>query len=382
VNKQALLTAVLFCLARLLVYFQYKIYTMQKLLTIGLVALSVSCSTYAQTTATKKVAPKTKVVTKTTNTTGKKPSAPKALPTSTKSSVTSTTGTSTTGPKSTTSTTTSPTPTQTQSNNANTSGGKGGMMDGAGSSTPTSTSTSTSSTSTSTTSSSTTGTSTSGGGIGDVIGSVLGGATGGGYSQGDAANAIKDALLNGITNGVKIVSVKDGYFGNSLIKIPFPTEAQPIVSALQMVGAGSLVDKLVLQINRSAEDAAVEATPIFVNSIKQLTISDAVNIVSNQQSDAATQFLKRTTNEQLVAAFRPKIKGVLDKTMTTQLWSQIMGTYNQIPFVQKINPDLTDFVTRKALDGLFVMVAKEEAKIRKDPMAQTTDILKKVFGKK
>jgi hypothetical protein len=215
-----------------------------------------------------------------------------------------------------------------------------------------------------------------------VIGTVLGGATGGGTSQGDAANAIKDALLNGITNGVKIVSVKDGYFGNSLIKIPFPTEAQPIVSALQMIGAGSLVDKLVLQINRSAEEAAVQATPIFVNSIKQLTIADAVNIVSNQQTDAATQFLKRTTNEQLVAAFRPKIKGVLDKTMTTQLWSEIMGTYNQIPFVQKINPDLTDFVTRKALDGLFVMVAKEEAKIRKDPMAQTTDILKKVFGKK
>lgn len=353
---------------------------MQKLLIIGLATIMMGCASFAQTsTTTKKVVAKTKVVTKTTNTSGKKPATPTTLPTGTKSTVTSNTGTSTTGPKSTSTTTTTTrggasttttTPTNTPTTNTTT---------------PTSTSTrggATTGSSTSTTTTSTGTSTTSGGGIGDVIGTVLGGATGGGYSQGDAANAIKDALLNGITNGVKIVSVKDGYFGNSLIKIPFPTEAQPIVSALQMIGAGSLVDKLVLQINRSAEEAAVQATPIFVNSIKQLTIADAVNIVSNQQTDAATQFLKRTTNEQLVAAFRPKIKGVLDKTMTTQLWSEIMGTYNQIPFVQKINPDLTDFVTRKALDGLFVMVAKEEAKIRKDPMAQTTDILKKVFGKK
>jgi hypothetical protein len=357
---------VLFCLARLLVTFIIKIKKMYKIVSISLLLFTFGCVSTAQTTS-KTSAAKTKVVTKTKTPAGtKSPSAPKSLPTATKSGVSSTktsNSTSTTAPSKPSSTTSTPS--------------SGAPFQGKSGSSSTTTSTSTPS-NTSTTNTTTTG----GGGIGDVIGSVLGGATGGGYSQGDAANAIKDALLNGITNGVKVVSVKDGYFGNSLIKIPFPTEAQPIVSALQMVGAGSLVDKLVLQINRSAEEAAVEATPIFVNSIKQLTISDAVNIVSNQQSDAATQFLKRTTNEQLVAAFRPKIKGVLDKTMTTSLWSQIMGTYNQIPFVQKINPDLTDFVTRKALDGLFVMVAKEEGKIRKDPMAQTTDILKKVFGKK
>ena len=370
---------------------------MQKLLSIATLLFVFGCATHAQTTtktAAKTTTAKTKVVTKTTNTSGKKPAAPATLPTGNKSTI-STTGTGTsTGPSKTTTgtSTTSGTSTSTggktggmstggtstsgtSSTSTTTSGGKAGGMSSGG--TP-ATTTPTTSTSSSTNTSGSSGT----GGVGDVIGTVLGGATGGGYSQSDAANAIKDALLNGITNGVKIVSVKDGYFGNSLIKIPFPTEAQPIVSALQMVGAGSLVDKLVLQINRSAEEAATQATPIFVNSIKQLTIADAVNIVSNQQSDAATQFLKRTTNEQLVAAFRPQIKSVLDKTMTTSLWSQIMSTYNQIPFVQKINPDLTDFVTRKALDGLFVMVAKEEAKIRKDPMAQTTDILKKVFGKK
>ncbi len=224
------------------------------------------------------------------------------------------------------------------------------------------------------------------------IGSTLGGILNGGntnstssngtanFTQTEAATAIKEALMKGITNGVAKVAVTDGYFGNSFIKIPFPQDAQVIANTLQMVGAGELVNKVVLQINRSAEQAAKDATPIFVNSIKQMSLNDAINIVSNQQPDAATRFLQRTTTDQLVASFRPKIKGALDKTQTTNLWKQVMSTYNKVPFVQKINPDLTDFVTRKALDGLFYMVAIEEAKIRKDPMARTSDILTKVFG--
>ncbi len=200
------------------------------------------------------------------------------------------------------------------------------------------------------------------------------------FTQTEAATAIKEALMKGITTGVAKVATTDGYFGNSFIKIPFPQDAQVIASTLQMVGAGELVNKVVLQINRSAEQAAKDATPIFVNSIKQMTLNDAINIVSNQQPDAATRFLQRTTTDQLVASFRPKIKSALDKTQTTNLWKQVMSTYNKVPFVQKINPDLTDFVTRKALDGLFYMVAQEEAKIRKDPMARTSDILTKVFG--
>ncbi len=220
---------------------------------------------------------------------------------------------------------------------------------------------------------------TFGGLVGAVTGSSGSGSTAN-FTQSEAANAIKEALTKGITKGVDLVSVTNGYFGNPSIKIPFPPQVAIVASTLQRVGAGSLVDKFVLQMNRSAEQAAKKATPVFVNSIKQMTISDAINIVSNQQPDAATKFLQRTTTDQLVAAFRPSIKTALDKTYTTSLWSQIMTTYNKVPLVQKVNLDLTDFVTRKALDGLFYMVAKEEAKIRKDPAARTTDILKKVFG--
>ncbi len=292
--------------------------------------------TVTKTTATKAL-PKISATPKSTTTNTPAPSS---------SSTTTTSGGGLGGAKSGTSTSTN---TTTPSSNSN-GGGLGGKKDGTGSSGTTSPSTTT------------------------------GGTSSGDYSQSDAATAIKDALFKGIANGVNLVSVKDGYFGNALIKIPFPQEAQAVQQTLQMIGMGSLTDKLTEQLNRSAEEAAKEALPIFTNSITQLTISDAINIVSNQQSDAATQFLKRTTNEQLVSAFRPKIKGVLDKTLTTQLWSEVMGTYNKVPFVQPINPDLTDYVTRKALDGLFIMVAQEEAKIRKDPAAQTTNILKKVFG--
>jgi hypothetical protein len=221
--------------------------------------------------------------------------------------------------------------------------------------------------------------------IKDALGGVIGSVTGNGsgtanFTQTEAANAIKEALIKGINIGVQKVSVKDGYLGNNFIQIPFPKDAQLIASNLQRLGAGDLVNKLVIQMNRSAEQAAKDATPIFLNSIKQMTINDAINIVSNQQPDAATRYLQRNTTDQLVLAFRPKIKSALDQTQTTKLWSTMMTTYNRAPFVQKINPDLTDFVTRKALDGLFFMVAQEEAKIRKDPLARTTDILTKVFG--
>lgn len=202
----------------------------------------------------------------------------------------------------------------------------------------------------------------------------------GNFTQAEAAEAIKQALTNGITNGVQKVSVTDGYFKNLAIKIPFPSQAKQVESTLRSIGLGSMIDKMVLTINRSAETAAKQATPIFVNSIKQMTITDAINIVSNKQPDAATQFLQRTTTEQLVVAFKPSIKSALDKTLATKYWGDIMSRYNRIPFVTKVNTDLPDYVTRKAIDGLFYVVAQEEAKIRKDPMAQTTDILKKVFG--
>ena len=202
----------------------------------------------------------------------------------------------------------------------------------------------------------------------------------GSFTKEEAGQAIKEALTNGIIKGVDKVSVTDGYFKNDLIKIPFPENAKKVESALQNLGMGSMVDKVVLSLNRAAEDAAKQATPIFVNGIKQMTITDAISIVNNQQQDAATRFLQRTTTDQLVSAFKPSIKTALDKVNATKYWSDVMTQYNRIPFVSKVETDLPDYVTRKAISGLFYMVAQEEAKIRKDPAARTSEMLKKVFG--
>lgn len=215
--------------------------------------------------------------------------------------------------------------------------------------------------------------------ITDITDNILGGGTGN-FTELDAANAIKEALTKGVTTGVSKVSVTNGYFGNGMIKIPFPKDAQIVESTLRSVGMGSMIDQVVVSLNRAAESAATQAGPIFVNGIKQMTISDAVNIVSNKQPDAATKFLERTTTESLVSAFKPSIKSALDKSLATKYWGDVMNYYNQIPFVQKVNPDLNDFVTRKAISGLFYMIAQEEAQIRKDPMGQASDLLKKVFG--
>ncbi len=200
-------------------------------------------------------------------------------------------------------------------------------------------------------------------------------------TEGDATSAIREALMKGVQVGVDKVSITDGYFGNSLIKIPFPSQVKQVESTLRNVGMGSLVDNAILSMNRAAESAAKQAGPIFLNSIKQMTVTDAVNIVSNKQPDAATQFLKRTTTESLVSSFKPSIKTALDKTLATKYWSDIVTYYNKIPFITPISTDLPDYVTRKAIDGLFIMVAQEEAKIRKDPGGQANEIIKTVFDK-
>ncbi len=200
------------------------------------------------------------------------------------------------------------------------------------------------------------------------------------FTQGEAADAIKEALTKGITEGVNKVSITDGFFKNMAIKIPFPKEVSIVESTLRNIGLGSLIDKFVLSLNRAAEGAAKQATPIFINAIKQMTITDAINIVNNKQSDAATQFLQRTTTEQLVSSFKPRIKTALDKSLATKYWRDITTRYNKIPFVSKINTDLPDYATRKAISGLFYMVAQEEGKIRKDPAGTANAIIEKVFG--
>lgn len=205
------------------------------------------------------------------------------------------------------------------------------------------------------------------------------GTTPAGLTESDAAAGIREALIKGITEGVNIVSVVDGYFKNAEIKIPFPPEAANIESKLRAVGLGNQVDNAILSINRAAEDAAKEAKPIFVAAIKGLTISDAIGIVRGQEN-AATLYLQRTTTPELKTRFEPVINNSLSKVNATKYWSDLINTYNKIPFVEKMNPNLAGYVTDKAIEGLFVMIAREELKIRKDPVARTTELLKKVFG--
>lgn len=202
----------------------------------------------------------------------------------------------------------------------------------------------------------------------------------GNITQTEMVNALKEALTQGINKGADKVSVTDGYFKNAAIKILMPDEAKMVESKLRQVGLGSLVDNAILSMNRAAEQAAKESKPIFINAIKNMTITDALSILKGPD-DAATSYLKTNTSTQLTEKFTPIIKKALDNTQATKYWSDVFTNYNKIPGVQKVNPDLTKYVTQKALDGLFKMIAEEEFAIRKDPLARGTDLLKKVFGK-
>lgn len=195
----------------------------------------------------------------------------------------------------------------------------------------------------------------------------------------EVAAGLKEALTKGASQGSDLVSQVDGYFKNAEIKIPFPPEVQKVETKLRQMGMGDQVDKFVLALNRGAEDAAKEAKPIFVTAIKQMTIQDAWSILKGED-DSATQYLKRTTTSQLTAKFKPVIQKSLEKTNATKYYKDLVTTYNKIPLVQKVNPNLDDYATEKAISGLFVMVAKEEKSIRDNPTARTTELLKKVFS--
>jgi hypothetical protein len=195
----------------------------------------------------------------------------------------------------------------------------------------------------------------------------------------EVAAGLKEALTNGASKGSDLVSQADGYFKNAEIKIPFPPEVQKVETKLRQMGMGAEVDKFVLALNRGAEDAAKEAKPIFVTAIKQMTIQDAWSILKGED-DSATQYLKRTTTSQLTDKFKPVIQKSLEKTNATKYYKDLVTTYNKIPMVQKVNPNLDDYATEKAIGGLFVMVAKEEKSIRDNPTARTTELLKKVFS--
>lgn len=195
----------------------------------------------------------------------------------------------------------------------------------------------------------------------------------------EVGEGLKEALVKGISNGADLASALDGYFKNPRIKIPFPPEVKKVEDKLRQIGLGSEVDRFVLTLNRGAEDAAKEAKPIFITAIKSMTIQDAWAILRGNET-AATDYLKRITSDQLRAKFKPVIANSLNKVNATKYYSDLVNTYNRIPLVQKVNPDLNEYATTKAMDGLFLLISDEEKKIRKDPVARTTELLKKVFG--
>lgn len=197
----------------------------------------------------------------------------------------------------------------------------------------------------------------------------------------EVGEGLKEALIKGISKGSDLVSKTDGYFKNPEIKIPFPPDVKRVEKTLRDIGLGGEVDKFVLTLNRGAEDAAKEAKPIFVTAIKSMTIEDAWAILRGEDN-AATQYLKKTTSAQLKEKFKPIIKNSLSKVNATKYYGDLITRYNKIPLVDKANPNLDDYATDKAIEGLFVMIAKEELSIRKDPVARTTELLKKVFGYK
>jgi hypothetical protein len=197
----------------------------------------------------------------------------------------------------------------------------------------------------------------------------------------EVSEGLKEALIKGISNGSDLASQLDGYFKNPEIKIPFPPDVKKVEDRLRQLGLGGEVDKFVMTLNRGAEDAAKEAKPIFIAAIKQMTIDDAWAILRGEP-DAATQFLKRTTSAQLKEKFSPVIQASLNKVNATKYYGELVSRYNSIPLVQKVNPDLNDYATDLAMQGLFTMIAKEEKSIRQDPVARTTELLKRVFGQK
>jgi len=198
-------------------------------------------------------------------------------------------------------------------------------------------------------------------------------------SELEIGNGLKEALQQGTSKSSNQLSALNGFFGNAAIKILFPPQAQKAEKTLRDIGLNDLCDKVVLSLNRAAEDAAKQAEPIFIDAIKHMTLQDVTHILLGPR-DAATQYFKRTTTIQLTLAFRPVIKGSLDKVGATKYYGDAANAYNKIPFVSKINPDIADYVTQKAIDGLFYEIALEELNIRKNIGARTTPLMQEVFA--
>jgi hypothetical protein len=200
----------------------------------------------------------------------------------------------------------------------------------------------------------------------------------GGLSNADIVQGLKEALRVGTDSSTKRLSLVNGFFGDQAVKIFMPQEALKVEKTLRDIGFGGVVDKAILSMNRAAEDATKYVGNIFWNSIKQMTITDAISILRGGDF-AATDYLKRTTTAELTTAFRPVIEKSLSNVNATKYWSDVFTAYNRISRTP-VNTDLPAYVTEKALAGLFYNIGLEEQKIRRDPVARVTDILRKVFG--
>ena len=200
-----------------------------------------------------------------------------------------------------------------------------------------------------------------------------------GVSNVEIASGLRQALDFGIDKQVSTLTKEDGFFKNELVKIVLPPELQKVDKTLRDVGLSSLADEGLKVLNRAAEDAVKEATPIFVTAVKEITFADARNILLGNNT-AATTYLNQKTEAQLYSKFNPVITNSLNKVGATEVWTNIINKYNSLPLTNKVNPDLPDYVTNEALDGVFTMIALEEKDIRSNLASRTTNLLRRVFG--
>lgn len=198
-------------------------------------------------------------------------------------------------------------------------------------------------------------------------------------SEAQIGNGLKEALDNGIKNQVSKLTATNGFYKNELVKIMLPAELQKVDKGLRKIGLGSLADKGVKALNRAAEDAVKTATPIFVDAVKQMSFTDAKEILLGDKN-AATTYLQGKTTDNLSASFTPVIKNSFSKVGADTVWSTLIGRYNSIPFVTKVNPDLTGYVTAQALRGVFTMIEVEEKGIREKASLRSSALLKQVFA--
>lgn len=193
------------------------------------------------------------------------------------------------------------------------------------------------------------------------------------------AAGLREALNNGITKQVTKLTATDGFFKNEAVKILLPPELRKVDAGLRSIGLSSLADEGLKVLNRAAEDAVKEATPIFVDAVKNITFTDAKTILLGNNS-AATVYLQSSTSTALYAKFNPVIKNSFSKVGADKVWSNIITKYNSIPLVNKVNPDLNDYVTTQAMNGVFKMIAVEELNIRTNISARTSPLLQSVFA--